>query len=229
MEDKYYTIGQILKLLKPEFSELSSSSLRFLEKEGLLHPQRTQGGHRLYKEDDIARIRLIKRLQFQRYYPLEVIRHLLVKLERAKDVEAEMVFLESIYSPVSYDPNFTPLSRKQLAVSTGLSPSEIDRLEGIGLLFPYRNGNGRQLFDEDDLKIAELVARELRLGAELKDFVPYAKAVQALVKEEINLFQKLAGEEQLPMERSRQLKEDADLLMPLLRSKLIRRLMVQRR
>ena len=79
------------------------------------------------------------------------------------------------------------------------------------------------------MKIAELVARELHLGAELKDFVPYGKAVQVLVMEEIKLFQKLAGEEQPSMERSRQLKEDADLLIPLLRSKLIRRLMVQRR
>lgn len=228
-EERLYNIGGVVTLLQREFPDLSISSLRFLEKEGLLSPQRTPGGHRLYSDGDIARIRLIKRLQSQRYYPLETIRHMLVKLERTRDVEAEMAFLESLYTPVTYDPQFVPLSREQLAELAGLSTGDVARLEEMGLLFPFGNGNGLRKHDEDDLKVAELVANELRLGARLEDFAPYAAAMRALVQEELELFYKLAGEKEPALERTRQLKETADLVHALLRAKLTRQLMSQKR
>lgn len=226
-ETKYYTISEVVDLLQPEFPDLSPSSLRFLEKEGLLRPERTPGGHRLYRDDDVARIRLIKRLQTHRYYPLEVIRHMLVKLEKARDIEAEMAFLEALYSPLSYEPDFTPLSREQLAAATGLSVTDIAGLEDMGLLFPYTNGNGRRLFDEDDLKVARAVAHEQRLGASLDDFAAYADAMRILMQEEVNLFYRLAGEGEPAPERVRQLKETADLVHAVLRAKLTRRLFTQ--
>ena len=227
VQAQLYTIGQIVEQLQSEFPDLSPSSLRFLEKEGLLAPQRTPGGHRLYSDEDLNRIRLIKRLQSQRYYPLEIIRHMLVKLERAKDVETEMAFLESLYSPVTYDPQFMPLTREQLAERTGVSIGEITRLEEMGLLFPSSNGNGRRYYDEDDLKVTEMVAAELRLGAKLEDFAPYARAMRVLVQEELNLFYKLAGGSEPALERTRQLKETADLVHALLRAKLTRKMMTQ--
>ncbi|OGO29038.1 MAG: hypothetical protein A2W33_00560 [Chloroflexi bacterium RBG_16_52_11] len=220
---KYYVIGETLAQLQAEFPDLTLSSLRFLEKEGLLQPQRTQGGHRLYSEEDIARIRLIKRLQSQRYYPLETIRHMLGKLKQAKNIEAEMAFLESLYTPLSYDPDFKPLSREQLSKRTGLSPADILRLEEMGLLFPYANGNGLR-YDEDDLKMAELVARELKLNAVMDDFAPLGAAMRALVQVEFFLFRKLTGEGQPAIERAQQLKETADLVHALLRAKLYRKM-----
>lgn len=217
------SIGEAVALLQKEFPDLTSSSLRFLEKEGLLHPQRTPGGHRLYSDDDIARIRLIKHLQSERHYPLDVIRHMLAKLEHARDQEAEIAFLESLYRPLSYDPDFEPLSRIQLAEGTGLSSAAIARLEEIGLLFPHTNGNGLR-YDEDDLKMAELVARELALNAVMDDFAHLGEAMRALVQEEFILFRKLAGNDNPPVERARQLKETADLVHALLRAKLYRKM-----
>lgn len=223
MSEEQYTISKTLELLRSEFPDLTPSSLRFLEKEGLLQPHRTQGGHRLYSDEDIARIRLIKRLQSQRYYPLETIRHMLGKLKQAKNTEAEMAFLESLYTPLSYDPDFNPLSREQLSERTGLSPADIVRLEEIGLLFPYVNGNGLR-YDEDDLKMAELVARELKLNAVMDDFAHLGQAMHALVQEEFILFRRLAGNDNPPIERARQLKETADLVHALLRAKLYRKM-----
>ncbi|MBA4398780.1 MAG: hypothetical protein C0396_02765 [Anaerolinea sp.] len=227
VQGQLYTIGQIVERLQSEFPDLSPSSLRFLEKEGLLSPQRTPGGHRLYSDEDVTRVRLIKRFQSQRYYPLEIIRHMLVKLAQARDVEAEMAFLESLYSPVTYDPGFVPLTREQIAERTGLSSSDITRLEEMGLLFPTSNGNGHRYYDEDDLKVTEMVATELRLGAGLDDFAAYAAAMRTLVQEEFNLFYKLAGGSKPALERTRQLKETADLVHTLLRAKLTRKLMAQ--
>ena len=229
MDNKeYITIGEAVALLQKEFPDLSSSSLRFLEKADLLHPQRTSGGHRLFNEDDIARIRLIKHLQSERHYPLDVIRHMLAKLEHASDQEAEIAFLESLYRPLSYDPDFQPLSRIQLAECTGLAPAVIARLGEIGLLFPHTNGNGL-LYDEDDLKMAELVARELKLHAVMDDFAYLGEAMRALVQEEFNLFRKLAGNDNPPVERAQQLKETADLIHALLRAKLYRKMIQQKR
>lgn len=227
-QEKTHTISETVTQLHSEFPDLTPSSLRFLEREKLLQPQRTEGGHRVYSDQDIARIRLIKRLQSKRHYPLETIRHMLVKLEQTKDVEAEIAFLESLYAPLSYDPHFAPLTREQLAARTKLSVAEIARLEKMGLLFPHTNGNGRLYFDEDDLKIAEFVTQEMKLGARVNDFVPYATAMHALMQEEFDLFRKLLGKAEPTLERTRQLKETADLVHALLRAKLMRQLISQK-
>ena len=223
----YMTIGYAVELLQNEFPDLTPSSLRFLEKEGLLHPQRTPGGHRLYSDYDIARIQLIKHLQAERHYPLDVIRHMLAKLEQAKDQEAEIAFLESLYRPLTYDPNFIPLSRTQLAERTGLSPVDITCLEEMGLIFPHTNGNGL-LYDEDDLTMTELVARELKLNAVMDDFARMGEAMRILVQEEFVLFRKLAGSDHPPIERAQQLKETADMVHALLRAKLYRKMIQEK-
>lgn len=59
-------IGQVVTRLQVEFPDVSHSSLRFLEREGLVTPHRTPGGHRLFTEQDVDRLRQIKRWQEQR-------------------------------------------------------------------------------------------------------------------------------------------------------------------
>jgi len=71
-------IGEAVERLRQEFPDVSISSLRFLEREGLLGPRRTPGGHRLFTEDDLDRIRLIKRQQ-QQHRSLAEIRELLAR------------------------------------------------------------------------------------------------------------------------------------------------------
>ena len=59
-------IGEVVEELKRDNLSVSHSSLRFLEREGLIVPHRTPGGHRLYSRDDIDRILRIKAWQAQR-------------------------------------------------------------------------------------------------------------------------------------------------------------------
>ena len=59
-------IGSVVAQLQRSFPDVSHSSLRFLEREGLVEPVRTPGGHRLYRASDIARVRQIKTWQAQR-------------------------------------------------------------------------------------------------------------------------------------------------------------------
>jgi DNA-binding transcriptional MerR regulator len=65
-------IGIVVEELRRQYPDVSHSSLRFLEREGLVHPMRTAGGHRLYTRDDVERIRQIKRWQAQRLLLREI-------------------------------------------------------------------------------------------------------------------------------------------------------------
>lgn len=87
-------IGPVVSRLSEEFPDVTHSSLRFLEREGLLTPFRTPGGHRLYTEDDIARVAQIKRWQ-QQHLSLEEIRARLEEAERLPDLaEIARAFVE---------------------------------------------------------------------------------------------------------------------------------------
>lgn len=66
-------IGTVVARLRERYPDVTHSSLRFLEREGIVGPARTPGGHRLYSEADIARIVQVKEWQ-QQHLPLDVIR-----------------------------------------------------------------------------------------------------------------------------------------------------------
>src|SRR5437868_14179144 len=71
---KRLTIGAVCDRLKAEFADISISKIRYLEDQGLLSPQRTQGGYRLFSEEDVERLETILRLQRDEFLPLRVIR-----------------------------------------------------------------------------------------------------------------------------------------------------------
>jgi methanogenic corrinoid protein MtbC1 len=63
---KLCSIGTVIDTLRGVYPTLSHSTLRFFEREGLVIPARTAGGHRLYSAADIERIHDIKRWQQDR-------------------------------------------------------------------------------------------------------------------------------------------------------------------
>src|SRR5215217_2027989 len=75
------SIGSVVSELQRSYPDVSHSSLRFLEREGLITSIRTPGGHRLYSRTDIDRIRQIKMWQAQRL-SLDQIRQRLMDLGR---------------------------------------------------------------------------------------------------------------------------------------------------
>src|ERR671922_2197212 len=78
------TIGAVCNRLKDEFPDISISKIRYLEDQGLLAPRRTQGGYRLYSEDDLERLETILRLQRDEFLPLRVIREELASPARRR-------------------------------------------------------------------------------------------------------------------------------------------------
>jgi DNA-binding transcriptional MerR regulator len=75
------SIGQVLAHLTPEFPDLSSSKLRFLEERGLVSPARTESGYRKFSAGDVERLRIILAMQRDHYLPLKVIRAYLDDLD----------------------------------------------------------------------------------------------------------------------------------------------------
>ena len=67
--ERLLTIGTVCRRLKAEFKDISISKIRYLEDQGLLTPKRTQGGYRLFSEDDVDTLETILRLQRDEFWP----------------------------------------------------------------------------------------------------------------------------------------------------------------
>lgn len=77
---RIYSIGEAVAELQRAYPDVSHSSLRFLERDGLVEPERTPGGHRQYRPKDLDRVRMIKDWQAERL-TLEQIRQRIKRLE----------------------------------------------------------------------------------------------------------------------------------------------------
>jgi DNA-binding transcriptional MerR regulator len=147
------TIGTVCRRLKPEFPDISISKIRYLEDQGLLTPKRTQGGYRLFGEDDVERLETILRLQRDEFLPLRVIREELAagagKERRRKRTalgEAE-----------------EGLDLEDLCERGGIDPRRARELEEFGLLEP-RVGQGQRIYSETDLDVAVACDTLARFG-----------------------------------------------------------------
>jgi DNA-binding transcriptional MerR regulator len=142
--ERLLTIGTVCRRLKPEFPDISISKIRYLEDQGLLTPKRTQGGYRLFGEDDVERLETILRLQRDEFLPLRVIREELAtgagKERRRKRVSALGEREEG-------------LDLDALRERAGITPERARELEEFGLLEP-RVESGQRIYSETDADIA---------------------------------------------------------------------------
>ena len=68
-------IGEAVKKIKNEYPSVTISRIRFLEKEGLIKPNRSKGGTRFFSDKDILRIKKILDLQENQFYSLKAIKN----------------------------------------------------------------------------------------------------------------------------------------------------------
>src|SRR5699024_9849156 len=74
MGDPHLSIGEVLTLLQDDFPDVTISKIRFLERQGLISPERTPSGYRKFYGPDIERLRWILLQQKENFLPLKVIR-----------------------------------------------------------------------------------------------------------------------------------------------------------
>ncbi len=80
------SIGEVVALLRPEFSDLTDSKIRFLEDRKLISPARTSGGYRSFGPHDIEVLRWILSRQRDQYLPLSIIGERIDRGEHLADI-----------------------------------------------------------------------------------------------------------------------------------------------
>jgi len=145
------TIGTLCGMLKDEFPDISISKIRYLEDQGLLAPRRTQGGYRLFSEEDVERLETILRLQRDEFLPLRVIRQELAAPARDRKRRRALSADEG------------GLDLDELCVRAAIDTRLARELEDFGLLTP-RNEAGEKRYSELEADIALACGRLAQYG-----------------------------------------------------------------
>jgi DNA-binding transcriptional MerR regulator len=181
------TTDGLLKMSElAERSGVSPATIKHYLREGLLGDGdgivKTSRNMAWYPPELVDRLKLIKRLQEERYMPLKVIREAL----------AEDRFLEAAVNQRSHAGR-----TRRADVEERLPPEVLDRLAEIGVLTPDERG-----YDPEDVRIIDAIVRfraggyDERLGFTVYDTLRYRDALEPLVVEEVRvLLERLPGEE----------------------------------
>jgi DNA-binding transcriptional MerR regulator len=147
------TIGTVCSMLKDDFPDISISKIRYLEDQGLLAPRRTEGGYRLFSEDDVERLETILRLQRDEFLPLRVIRQELAS-SGARDRKRRRAGLTA---------KEVELDQTELCARADIDTRLARELEEFGLLAP-RTASGEKRYSELDADIALACGRLAQFG-----------------------------------------------------------------
>jgi len=173
--EKKYGIGEVQELLKKEFPDVTISKIRFLEKEGLINPERTASGYRKYSKANIKQLSYILRLQREEYLPLAVIKKKIQDLKSGKVVAGDL----NIMSGQAAEPGLAGA----VPVSFDLAPSKlhvaadtINELVDYGVVL-VREGPEGKYFSPEDVKILNLAKEFFRFGVEPRHLRIYIQFV----------------------------------------------------
>jgi DNA-binding transcriptional MerR regulator len=180
-----------------ERSGVSAATIKHYLREGLLGSQadvvRTSRNMAYYPLEFVERVRLIKRLQEERFMPLRVIRDV---IGQDPGRAARLIELEDRILERAIEARETGrISRAKVRETYELPDNVLERLEELGVLNP--NGRG---YDADDVAIIEAISRfraggyEEAIGFTVYDTLRYRQALEPLVEEEVRvLLDRLAG------------------------------------
>jgi DNA-binding transcriptional MerR regulator len=179
-----FGISEVLAQLLPEFPDISTSKIRFLEAKGLIEPARSRSGYRRFSAEDIDRLRYILTVQRDSYLPLQVIRERLAdgaahgtSDPRARGGSAVSGVGGSGRAPAD-------MSRRQLLEAAGIDDEELTELEDYGLIRRV----GRQ-YGPEALAVARAVAALRQYGVQAR----HLRAVKAAADREANLIEQVVA------------------------------------
>ena len=207
----FLSIGEVLAALKPEFTDVTVSKIRFLEAEGLITPTRTNSGYRTFYPKDLERLRTILKMQRESFLPLKVIRDRLASLD-AGTITPEQAIAPApitIVPPAQSEPapassadavreepdidlaepaQSAHFTESDLAGATGLDLAQVQALKDFGVICEHRQ-NGAPYFDGDDVAVGELARDFLKLGIEPR----HLKQLRRFAEQEAEMYTTLVG------------------------------------
>jgi DNA-binding transcriptional MerR regulator len=151
-------IGEVVSRLREEFPDISISKIRFLEDEGLISPQRTRGGYRLFSETDLERLETILRLQRDEFLPLRVIR---------EELAAPGATERKRRRPSGVGEQIETIDLEELCRRAGITREQAKDLEDFGLLSGSGAGSDKR-YAETDVDIAVVCSQLTRYGVDAR-------------------------------------------------------------
>jgi DNA-binding transcriptional MerR regulator len=176
-----------------EASGVPAATIKHYLREGLLpEPVKTSRNMAYYPPEFVDRIRLIKRLQEERYMPLRAIKSV---LDEDPQRATALVELEDSILERALAGERTRTSAAEARERYGVPKEVLDRLEELEVLSPNSRG-----YTPSDVKIIEAMSRfraggyEEDIGFTVYDTLRYKRALEDLVTEEVEVvMERLAG------------------------------------
>lgn len=184
--DTRLRIGQVCDLLREEFPDISISKLRFLQDKGIVDPERTPGGYRMYSPQDVDALRTALTMQRDEFMPLRVIRQ---ELRRRLDVSGGAVS-QPAQGGVAAGPARSSGNRPagsmpiagsvQLGVEEPLVSAEavvraasvthefLEECRGADIVVGRRDAEGIVLYTPDEVGLVALAGRLSSLGLDVR-------------------------------------------------------------
>ena len=163
-----------------EASGVSAGTIKHYLREGLLpEPVKTSRNMAWYPPEFVERIQLIKDLQERRFMPLKAIKGIL-------DLEGEA----------------TRISAAELKRRYGVPQEVLDRLAELEVITPNSRGYGAS-----DVRIVEAISRfraggyDEKIGFTVYDTLRYKRAMEELVKEEVQVIMERLAARRTPSAR----------------------------
>lgn len=183
-------IGEVLARLRPEFPDISTSKIRFLEAEGLIEPARSRSGYRRFALADVERLRFILTAQRDEYLPLRVIKERLDALDGAGQA-TRPTLSAALGAAVAADeaarrpgPANTAMTRAELLEMAGIDGDSLAELEDYGLI----RRSGRH-YGPDALEVARACAALAKFGVGARNL----RGIKAAAERDISLAEQLVG------------------------------------
>ncbi|WP_345761080.1 transcriptional regulator FtsR [Diaminobutyricibacter sp. McL0608] len=170
------SIGQVLAHLTPEFPDLSSSKLRFLEERGLVSPARTASGYRKFSPGDVERLRIILGMQRDHYLPLKVIRTYLDDLDAGRSPAIPGASAASGTSMLATGRRF---KKADLLRESGASNALLQDAVSASLIVPA------EVYGEDSLGVLKALAELQKCGIEPR----HLRGFRAAAERELGLIE----------------------------------------
>ncbi len=178
-------------------ADVPVATVRHYLREGLLpEPVKTSRNMAYYSPELVERIRLIKQLQEERFLPLRVIRELLESGDGDPERLRALIDLEDRILESALAGERKRVSAREVKRRYDVPKEVLDRLAELEVLSP--DGRG---YSPSDARIVEAISRfraggyDERIGFTVYDTLRYKRALEGLVKEEVEvLMERLAGE-----------------------------------
>lgn len=159
-------IGELVKSLKKEFSNISVSKVRYLEDKGLINPERDSSGYRRYGETDVKQLRNILSTQRDEHLPLEVIAQRLKNGSlKSKLPTKKGMFISNVETE-------NHLTEKDLLKLSKITPGELKSLKAVGIFSPNSK------YSKDDLEVINAIKQLIAEGIEPRHLKFFKRAAE---------------------------------------------------